>query len=196
MKKALTFCMLLAMAFTGQAQPMLNHVSDTAIAKVSVWDCPEPTISQITCVCNSIYDKKGPTQITGFGYKYQEDLWLMSCAVPGVDTEAEAIKKIQAMWMKCRVKFRCYKYTGVSVPDGNVAKFAMDLGFSTFLVVAVKRYKLDMNFIDPADGRTVMDLLDMQYKRYSKAGSTDKAEEYLRLYKLLEKHGCKHAKDL
>ena len=196
MKKTLTICLLIAITITSHGQPMINQTSDTAVGKVSVWDCPEPTISQITCVCNSIYDKKGPTQVTGFGYKYQEDLWEMSCAVPGIDTEEQAIKKIQAMWMKCRVKFRCYKYIGVSVSDGNVAKFAMDLDFSTFLVTAVKRYKLDMNFIDPADGKTIMDFLDIQYKSNSKAGSTDKAEEYLRLYKLLEKHGSKHAKDL
>ncbi len=205
MKKILTIFVLFALAFSSSAQSVINQASTTAITGSAVDDCPEPTESQITCVCNSIYDKKAPTINKpivgakggyGFGYKYQEDLWQMSCAVPGIDTEEESIKKIQAMWMKCRVKFRCYKYIGVSVSDGNVAKFAMDTGLSTFLVTAVKRYKLDMNFIDPADGKTIMDFLDEQFKMFKKADSLDKAEECLRLYKLLEKHGCKHAKDL
>ena len=100
------------------------------------------------------------------------------------------------MWKKYREEFRCYKYDGVSVPDGNVLKFSFDTGFSTFLVTAVKKYKLDMNFIDPQDGKTIMDFLKISMERYKQAGSTEKVEEYERIYKLYKDNGAKHAKDL
>lgn len=173
-----------------------SNLSELEKVAANVDDCPTPTESQYTKVCNSIYSKKSPSEGSELAYKYQEDLWEMSCAkTPGDSIEA-ANKKIQTMWKKHRETFRCYQYDGVSVPNANVAKFSMDVNFSTFLVTAVKKYNLDMNFKDPADGKTVMDFLQDQYTSYKKAGYNDKAAEYDRIYKLLEKAGAKHGKDL
>jgi len=164
--------------------------------KVEDCDCPKPTRDQFMGICNAIYDKEDGNEDLGIGYKYQELLWEISCADPKKDSPEVAVKKIQCMWKKYREEFRCYKYDGVSVPDGNVLKFSFDTGFSTFLVTAVKKYKLDMNFIDPQDGKTIMDFLKISMERYKQAGSTEKVEEYERIYKLYKDNGAKHAKDL
>lgn len=62
MKKLITLCLLQAAIFNSQAQPKLNQASTSAKVSLSAVDCPEPTENQITRVCNSIYDKKEPTQ--------------------------------------------------------------------------------------------------------------------------------------
>ena len=186
MKNLLTICVLLATAFTSQAQEK----------KVEVCDCPKPTRNQFMGICNAVYDKADGNEDLGIGYKYQELLWEISCAHPKKDSPEEAIKKIQCMWNNNRENFRCYKYDGVSVPDGNVLKFSMDSGFSTFLVTAVKKYKLDMNFKDPTDDETIMDFLKFHMERYRTNGNTVKVEEYERIYKLYKDNGAKHAKDL
>jgi hypothetical protein len=185
MKNLITICLLLATAFTSQAQEE---------KKVEDCDCPKPTRDEFTGVCNAIYEKKGDGE-GFFGDKYQELMWKISCADPKKDSKEVAYQKIRCMWNKYRVEFRCFGYTGVSAADTNVANFSIDTGFSTFLVAAVKRWKLDMNFIDPADGETLMDFLLMRRESY-KNNYTAKYEEYDRIYKLLEKNGAKHAKDL
>jgi len=120
----------------------------------------------------------------------------MSCVDLKKDSKEVAYQKVRCMWNKYREEFRCYNFTGVSVADANVAKFSMDTGLTSFLVIAVKKYKLDMNFIDPADGKTLMDFLKEQLEKYKNFKYTEKAEEYERIYKLLENYSAKHAKDL
>lgn len=182
MKKLITICLILATAFTSQAQ----EKQTTTTNNIDVCDCPKPTIDQFTGVCNDIYEKKD---------LYQEELWKISCADPKKDSKEIAYQKIRCMWNKYREEFRCFGYTGVSVPDANISKFSIDTGFSTFLVAAVKMYKLDMNFKDH-DGKTLMDFLQIQRERYKNSDYIAKYEEYDRIYKLLEKNGAKHAKDL
>jgi hypothetical protein len=99
------------------------------------------------------------------------------------------------MWDKYKEDFRCYNFTGVSVGDSNVLKFSIDTGFSSFLVFAVKKAKLDVNFKD-YDGKSIMDFLKYGIERYSNSKYTEKFEEYNRMYKLLEAYGAKHGKDL
>ena len=183
MKKLITICLLMATVFTIQAQ------------EKEVCDCPKPTRDQFTGVCNAIYQRKSGSEGSSFGDKYQEEMWKISCADPNKDSKEIAYQKIRNMWNKYREEFRCFGYTGVSVSDTNVSKFSIDTGFSTFLVAAVKMWKLDMNFKD-YDGTTLMDFLQIQRESYKNSIYLAKYEEYDRIYKLLEKNGAKHAKDL
>jgi len=190
MKKLTTFLILLANLVT-------CHAQETASAKTDVCDCPEPSETDFTRVCNSIYDKKSPTDVNAIiAYKYQEDLYKMSCVDISIDSKDVIYEKIRCMWNKNKEKFRCFQYDGVSVPNSNVLKFCMDVNFSTFLVTAVKKYKLELNFIDPADGKTIMDFLDSQLKSYRNADYVDKANEYQRIYELLKANGAKHSSEL
>ena len=189
MKKLTTFLILLANLITCQAQ-------ETSSVKKDICDCPEPTRDQFMGICNSIYRKENASDESGLSYQYQERLYEISCVKTGVDSKEIVAMKIQCMWNKYREKFRCYVFANVAVPEGNVLKFAMDTGFSTFLVSAVKKYNLDMNFLDPADNKTIMDFLKENYDSYKKDSYTEKADEYLRIYELLKANGAKHASEL
>jgi hypothetical protein len=159
--------------------------------------CPEPSKNDFELVCDNVYTKKVSGDETELNYKYQETLWKMSCARDGSDSLEEARKKIQLMWNKYRTSFSC-NYPGLKVPQGNVTKMSVDTGFTTFLMDAVKEYKLDMNFKDPIDGKTVLDFINEEIANL-KRSSVDlsfKIKEYESLYKLLQANGAKHSRDL
>lgn len=82
-------------------------------------------------------------------------MWEISCAKPGIDTLDIAKSKIQKMWNTHRQSFRWFGFPSTIATDMNITKFSLDTGFISFVHEAVSKYKLDMNFIDPADGRTV-----------------------------------------
>lgn len=189
MKKLITTCILLVNLSAIYAQEAVG-------VKTDICDCPEPTRDQFMGICNSIYRKENASDESGLSYQYQEGLYEISCVKIGVDSKEVAAIKIQCMWNKYRESFRCYVFANVAVPEGNVLKFAMDTGFSTFLVSAVKKYNLDMNFLDPADNKTIMDFLKENYDSYKRDGYTEKSDEYFRIYQLLKANGAKHSSEL
>jgi hypothetical protein len=75
---------------------------------------------------------------------------------------------------------------------------SVDMGFTTFLMDAVKEYKLDMNFRDPIDGKTVLDFISEELAGLKKSTMdlSSKINEYESLYKMLQANGAKHSKDL
>jgi hypothetical protein len=186
MKYLIIICLIVTTVMTSQAQEK----------KVEDCDCPPPDKADFRELCNSLKSREPGREGGKFSEKYQEDLWEMSCADLEKDSFETAKIKIQCMWNKYRVEFRCLDFSEVTVKDANVAKFSMDAGFSSFLVMAAKRYDLDMNFIDPADGKSLMDFLSDQRESYRNTAYTAKYAEYDRLYKLWESKGAKHAKDL
>jgi hypothetical protein len=187
MKNLIIICLLVTTAFTTQAQEK----------KVEDCGCPPPQKTDYQQICFEINEKQASGDETELSFKYQETLWRMSCAKDGVDDLETARKKIQCMWLKYRKLFSC-NYPGVKVPKGNVTKYSLETGFSSFLIDAVKDYKLDMNFTDPVDGKTIMDFIvdEIEYFKRSPTDLTPKINEYERLYKLLKDNGAKHAKDL
>jgi hypothetical protein len=161
-----------------------------------IFDCPKPTKDQLQGVCISIYDRSKTEIDSELPFEYLEELWTLSCADPKKESVEQAKIKIQIMWNANREAFRCYSFPGVTVSEGNVLKFSTDTSFPYFLTTTVKKYQLDMNFIDPADGKTMMDFLKTGIDRYTQQGNTGKAFEYQRIYDLFAKNGAKHAKDL
>lgn len=187
MKKTTTLFLFLIIAFTSQAQEK----------KVEDCDCPEPTKYDFDQLCNEVYDQKASSDESELSFKYQEVLWKMSCAKDGVDDLETARKKIQCMWNKYRTKIGC-NFPGLSVPKGNIVKSSLEINFSFFLISAVKDYKLDMNFKDPVDNRTILDFIrdEIAFVKKSPSDMTMKVKEYESLYKLLKDSGAKHGKDL
>lgn len=187
MKNLIIICLLIATAFTTQAQEK----------KVEDCDCPPPVEKDYQRICYQINEKQVAGDETELSFKYQESLWKMSCAKDGVDDLETARKKIQKMWNQYRALFSCH-YLGVKVPGGNVTKYSLETGFPEFIRDAVKDYKLDMNFKDPIDGKTILDFVkdEIAYFKRSPSDITPKIKEYERLYELLATNGAKHAKDL
>lgn len=165
---------------------------------VEKFDCPEPGTDAYKGVCVALTqqdDARNPEM--GLSFSYQERLWKMSCAKPGIDSWEIATIKIQIMWNKYREKFRCHSPT-VSLSGRNIAEFSLCIAFRLFLDEAVDKYQLDMNFIDPKDNKTILDHIQDEEKniRNSPPVDTDKANEYQDVYQLLKANGAKHSWEL
>ena len=187
MKKLIPLFLFLLIALSSQAQEK----------KAAVCDCPQPTRADFAILCNEVYERKPSSEESELAYRYQQELWRMSCALEGIDNMETARKKIQCMWNKNRKSFSC-DYPGMTVPGGNITMFSLEANFPEFLRDAVKDYKLDMNFKDPKDDRTILDFVRdkiIQMKK-SPVNLTANIQEYEDIYKMLQDHGAKHGKDL
>ena len=187
MKKLTPLFLFLLIALSSQAQEK----------KAEVCDCPQPTRMDFLILCKDVYERKPSSEESELAFKYQQALWRMSCAKEGVDDMEIASKKIQCMWNKNRELFSC-DYPGMMVPKGNITKLSLEASFPDFLITTVKDYKMDMNFKDPQDNKTILDFVRDKIIQMKKApvDMTMKIQEYERLYKMLQEHGVKHAKDL
>jgi hypothetical protein len=158
-------------------------------------DCPKPTQDQITRICDSAYGNKIPIGDI-LGSLALENLWEMSCADPLKDSMEEAKIKIQCMWNKYKEEFKCSNFSGVSTRNQNLLRFSVDVGFPYFTITLIKRYGLDINFKDPIDGKTLLDMVEMQIKSYKNAGFERKIREYQKLYGIIIEYGGKRASEL
>jgi hypothetical protein len=176
---------------------LANNLKDIEKITLATQECPQPTTQQFEQICDQVYTKKEASEESELSFKYQETLWKMSCAQDGEENLEEARLKVQQMWNKYRTSFSC-DYPGVQVPRGNITKLSLDTGFSIFILDAVKNYKLDMNFKDPTDGKTIVDYIKEEIDRYKKSSVdvNSKIKEYENLYSLLKAQGAKHSKDL
>ena len=161
--------------------------------------CPPPTKEEFSRICSDLYARdESETSGTGLSYAYQEKLWKISCAIVGKDNIDVARKKIQNMWMENRQNFRCYNYPTSIATDKNITKFSLDTGFTGFISEGVKKYKFDMNFLDPSDNKTLLDFVFEQEQEIRKTIpiNTERADEYNRIYKMLVENGAKHSWEL
>lgn len=159
---------------------------------------PKPTKNQFQSICQDIWDKEMYEGPYHFGYAYQETLWKISGANPEAEDLKGEYQKVARMWDKYRECFRCSFHTDSVANEKNILKFSIDSGFTVFISEAVKKYNLDVNFIDPADGKTVMDFLKDQIRIIGNCPPVNHAKitEYNRLYTMLRNHGGKHAREL
>jgi hypothetical protein len=62
-----------------------------------------------------------------------------------------------------------------------------------FVNDVVRRWKVDLNHVDPADGKTALDYIEVEL---AKAGDSSNAPILRRYYDLFRKHGAKHRREL
>ncbi|RNA61520.1 hypothetical protein D1631_06035 [Chryseobacterium nematophagum] len=174
-----------------------NRVGKEETSQQNPEDCPSPNPSQFLGVCNAIWNTSYATT-AGFGYTYQEKIWEIACAKPSVDSFEIAKAKIQKMWLKNRENFLCFNFPNSIATDKNITKFSLESGVPGFILEAIKRYNLDMNFKDPADNKTIMDYIKDRQEIMLKQPPIDQAkiDEYEKIYNILKNKGAKHAKDL
>jgi len=157
--------------------------------------CPPPSEAQISAVAMSVYEMdmaSAPRHWLTYGY--QENLWLMSCVDIQNDSLDVIKKKVTTMWNLYRELLVANNYPTSLATDKNILKFSVDMGFTTLFTELLKRYKVDMNFIDPRDGKTILDFIEERIKfiRTSPPVDTDKAELYESFVKLLKNNGVQH----
>jgi hypothetical protein len=155
----ITICLLLATAFICQAQE----------EKVEVCDCPEPERVDYAKICSYTRDKKLAPEESSLDYLFEEILLKMSCVDLKNDSRETIIQKVNCMWNKHRTKFACDSLE-FNVPNGNVLKFTMNFNFPDFIYWVGNKYNLDFTFIDPADGKTIIQYLDEEISKTTKYG--------------------------
>ena len=148
MKKLLTIYLILANIFTTQAQEK----------KVEVCNCPEPERVDYAKICSYTRDKKIAKE-ESLNYLFQEILLKMSCVDLKNDSQETIIQKVNCMWNKYKTKFACDSLE-FNVPNGNVLKFTLNFNFPDFVYYMGDYYNVDFMFIDPADGKTIIQYLD------------------------------------
>ena len=121
-------------------------------------NCPEPTVSDVKafCDCISIQELAADYDKAYFEYGYEARLANMACADYKNESQEAVAAKISKWWNKYKTKFGCQS-SAFNVDRGSVLKFAVVQGFKPFLETIVGTYGMDINFIDPADNRNVLD---------------------------------------
>ncbi len=146
--------------------------------------CKPPKDSDYRLICGDLVTKsKVPGDEAEFyEYIYEKRLLHMACVNIGIDSEEIVKKKVQAWWEKYKTKCKCDSIT-FNVPNGSLLKFAISQSQPEFIDILVFNYNLDINFVDPADGRTDLDYLNDQIEILKGDGSSQGTIDIYEKYK-------------
>lgn len=126
-----------------------------------------------------------------YQFTYQRIIADAACVTPK-DSEDEAGRKIRAMWTKYEDKLICNN-TQFDVINGSMLKFAASARFEDFLFDAAMIWKVNLNRVDPTDGRTVLDYVQKEIDRNKGTSVESKLKSY---YDMLRTSGAKHRSEL
>lgn len=159
-------------------------------AVIDAQDIPRPRPELFNQACSDIemkgldMDKTSP-----FTFSYERTFWEMAGAKPGVDSLSSAIPKVRRMWKRYALDFQC---TTAGLQDGNILRYAVEKHFLDFIDDIVTTYGLDINFVDPRDGQSLLD-----WVRGREALHDSQRAEYAKTYETLRrKYGAKLASEV
>ena len=126
-------------------------------------ECPNPKEQLFEKIC---------TMIESQDSSVVRILEQMSCADEKKDTPKNFQEKVAHMMEKYRNDFGCDS-SGFTIEMGNVLKYSVYRDFPMFVDSVVRRYNLDINFKDPADGKTLLDFVKDEIARFKKMGGNE-----------------------
>jgi hypothetical protein len=160
MKNLITLCLLLAGAFVSQAQEK----------NANNCQCPAPEKLDYDQVRSYSHDKLIAIEPSDFNYRFEQKILEMSCVDLKNDSKETIIQKVNCMWNKYKTYFSCDSL-GFHIPNGNILKFTLNFNFADFIYYMGDNYNIDFLFIDPADGKTVLQYLDEEISDTRKNGA-------------------------
>ena len=165
----------------------IDAVTDTA----GIAPPPKPTDIKAFCDCIAIRETPTATDKEYFEYGFEKRLMDFAGANITKKSRESTTAKISKWWDKYKTLFRCNSST-FNVEKGSILKFAIVQGFEPFLETIVGTYQMDINYIDPADNRNVLDYVNDELAKTIKTqGATHPKVNILKEYKqLLENLGC------
>ncbi|MBD9479869.1 hypothetical protein [Pseudoxanthomonas sp. PXM02] len=126
-------------------------------------------------------------------YAYQRIVDKAACADYEHDEADRYSQKVRDLWVAHPSAFICKNIPGFDVNPGSILKLAARYQFKDFLVMSAQVWKVDLNQVDDADGRTLLDYVDKELEL--KRGTVN--EPSLRQYHdMLRKAGAKRASEL
>jgi hypothetical protein len=107
------------------------------------------------------HDADGIFPPAGQGMYAFEVILTSAAGVAAGDSPEQVKAKLQRYWLEHRTRLGCSQL-GFSIRQGNVVKLAFERHSKIVIADFLRRWSLDMNFIDPADGKTVLDYVEGQ----------------------------------
>ena len=166
------------------------------ISQTSKEDCPKPNSEFYKYLCSYVDDQDLYEEGDGRYYHYFQ-FWIEKAAcVTMQDPDSTRVKKVQDWWNKYKYNCTCNR-SNFSITDGSILKYAVQTSFDPFLSKVIEFYKLGINFIDPADGKTVLDFTKEEYDRlYKLSPNNPKTKSLERIFKLLRANGALYKSEL
>lgn len=151
----------------------------------------EITLSGICGLVSSQIPLRDPHQdAPAARYLYQYQLQSLAEIRVG-DTPELIASKMQAYWRENNHHLTC-DTSGFNVPNGYLLKFAVARRSDQFLNDMLRVWRVDLNWVDPADGRTTLDyirderqrspspavirVMDRYYRNFRAAGALHREE--------------------
>ncbi len=199
-KKTFYFCLLLSSSLVwGQDKkaedcetPLPGNAKDlVAVTARLNKKCPD--VSKLGDLCGAVgFMESDKDPNSSYLHSYQRKVYEAACADYDNDSDEEISRKVNILWNSYPEKFKCSN-TSFDVPQGSILKFAVAKRFQDFIVDAAQIWKVDLNKVDPSDGRT---LLDYVKKELDQSIGTA-GEKHLRLYySVLRQAGAKYKSEL
>lgn len=156
-----------------------------------------PTVRETRALCSDVATRgKDNSESSVFVYEYERTLWGIVDANPSTDSASAVLPRIQRMWAAHHLDFKC---NSAGMQNGNILSYAVQHDFADLILDLAKNYRLDINFIDPAVGGTVLDYTQGEIDRL-KAKQIDNGAQVKALesiYRSLRREaGAKHAREL
>src|SRR5690606_6564826 len=153
--------------------------------------CPDP--AKLRDLCLHVGTKhEDPDPDSLYLYRYQRIIHEAACADPTTESDEVVAAKIQRVWETSETALQCDN-SEFNDMKGSVLKYAAYSLFTDFVVDASEVWQVDLNRIDAADGRTVLDYVrdELRMKEGSSVGN--KLEYY---YDTLREAGARHREEL
>jgi len=169
-----------------------DEVSSILSAAALADNCPKARPEDIKglCgyICNKYKDKKNGTEV--YPFEYQSIIFKLSCTSRN-DSDEVMNRKIQVFWKKHEKMLEC-DAGNFNLGKGDLIKYGVANYFDEF-IFDVTTWGINLNKIDPADGKTVLDYVkeEMVKKKGTPLETTLKS-----YYFGLKEAGAKHKKDL
>jgi len=166
--------------------PMATHSAALAASTLHQ-QCPERNVGALCGLVSS--QNRDPD--SGL-YEYQSVIYAASCVDPAAETPEDIRRKVQAFWVRYSDHLRC-NTLNFSPSNGLLLKFAVARSSDRFLRDAVQVWRVDLNRIDPVDGKTVLDFIEDELVRNQQPAIQRRLRRY---YGMLREAGAKHRREL
>lgn len=133
--------------------------------------CPVPTDDQLNTLCIHL-DNNSSDEETGLS-KYLLTLQRISCA----ENDPEPLEriKVKKMWDNNAERIKC-NLSPFSLANHNILKYAILMPHADFVKELVQTYNVNVDFIDPRDGKTALEFCKEKLSDLEQDKNSDKLE--------------------
>lgn len=152
-------------------------------------ECPNQV--NVSELCTAVGDQLAETLNPANKYVYQTKIYKAACVEP-TDTPEVMRMKVQNFWNKYHSGLNCSQL-GFSVRNGHILKLAVEKNSRDFINDAIRKWKISLNHVDPADQKTVLDYISSELDR---AKGTSMEPVIQRYFTLFRSNGAKYQREL